>query len=98
RIDTEAAHTMKGVLAVYTAADLSAYGTLKCAVSFKNRDGSEMKQPPRPALAADKVRFVGDPVAVVIAETLLQAKDAAEAVEVEIEPLPAVTDPELAAQ
>ena len=44
--------------------------------------------------ATDKVRFVGDPVAFVVAETLLQAKDAAEAVEVDIEPLPAVTDPE----
>jgi carbon-monoxide dehydrogenase large subunit len=98
RIDTETARRMKGVLAVYTAADLAGYGTLKCAVSLKNRDGSEMKQPPRPALAGDKVRFVGDPVAAVIAETLLQAKDAAEAVEAEIEPLPAVTDPELAAQ
>ena len=64
---------------------------------FKNRDGSEMKKPPRQALATDKVRFVGDPVAFVVAETLNQAKDAAEAVEVDIEPLPAVTDPEQAA-
>ena len=82
---------MPGVLAVYTGADLAAYGTLKCAVPFKNRDGSEMKKPPRHSLHTDKVRFVGDPVAVVIAETLAQAKDAAEAVEVDIEPLPAVT-------
>ena len=51
-----------------------------------------MKKPPRAALATDKVRFVGDPVACVVAETLAQAKDAAEAVEVDIEPLPAVTD------
>ena len=57
-----------------------------------------MKKPPRPALPTDKVRFVGDPVACVVAETLLQAKDAAEAVEVDIEPLPAVTDPEEAAR
>ena len=85
---------MKGVLGVYTGADLAGYGTLKCIVPFKNRDGSEMKKPPRPALATDKVRFVGDPVAFVVAETLYQAKDAAEAVEVEIEPLPAVVDPE----
>ena len=70
------------------------YGTLKCIVPFKNRDGSEMKKPPRHALATDKVRYVGDPVAFVVAETLLQAKDAAEAVEVEIEPLPAVINPE----
>src|SRR5690242_729244 len=91
-INTDAARAMPGVLGVYTGADLVAagYGTLKCIVPFKNRDGSEMKKPPRNALPTDKVRFVGDPVAFVVAETLLQAKDAAEAVGVEIEPLPAV--------
>ncbi|MBX9774543.1 MAG: xanthine dehydrogenase family protein molybdopterin-binding subunit [Xanthobacteraceae bacterium] len=94
KIDTEAARKMKGVLGVYTAADLAAYGTLKCIVPFKNRDGSEMKKPARHALATDRVRFVGDPVAFVVADTLNRAKDAAEAVEVDIEPLPAVTDPE----
>src|SRR5205814_1845373 len=95
-IDTAAARAMPGVLALYTGADLAAasYGTLKCIVPFKNRDGSEMKKPPRPALPTDKVRYVGDPVACVVAETLLQAKDAAEAVELDIEPLQAVTDPE----
>jgi aerobic carbon-monoxide dehydrogenase large subunit len=93
-IATEAARQMKGVLGIYTGADLAAYGTLKCIVPFKNRDGSEMKKPPRHALAVGKVRFVGDPVAVVVAETLLQAKDAAEAVELDIEPLPAVINPE----
>ncbi len=98
KIDTDAARKMKGVLGVYTGADLAAagYGTLKCIVPFKNRDGSEMKKPPRHALATDKVRFVGDPVAFVVAETVNQAKDAAEAVEVDIETLPAVTDPEQA--
>ena len=55
-----------------------------------------MKKPARPALPTDKVRFVGDPVACVVAETIAQAKDAAEAVEVDIEPLPAVTKPEQA--
>ncbi len=99
KIDTEAARKMKGVLGVYTGADLAAagYGTLKCIVPFKNRDGSEMKKPPRHALATDRVRFVGDPVAFVIADTLNRAKDAAEAIEIDIEPLPAVTDPEAAA-
>ena len=97
-IATDAARGMKGVLGVYTAADLAGYGTLKCIVPFKNRDGSEMKKPPRHALATDKVRYVGDPVAIVVAETLLQAKDAAEAVELDIEPLNAITDPEAAAQ
>jgi carbon-monoxide dehydrogenase large subunit len=90
-IDTTAARAMPGVLGVYTGQDLAAYGTLKCAVPFKNRDGSEMKKPARPSMPSDKVRFVGDPIAVVVAETLMQAKDAAEAVEVEIDPLPAVT-------
>ena len=92
-IDTAAARDMPGVLGVYTGADLAAYGTLKCIVPFNNRDGSPMRKPPRPALPTDKVRFVGDPVAFVVAETLLQAKDAAEAVEVDIDPLPAVTRP-----
>ena len=96
-IETSAARSMPGVLGVYTGADLAGYGLLKCVVPFKNRDGSPMLQPPRPALATDRVRFVGDPVAFVVAETLLQAKDAAEAVEVEIDALPAVVRPEEAA-
>ena len=97
-IDTTAARKMPGVLGVYTGADLAAYGTLKCIVPFNNRDGTPMKRPPRPALATDKVRFVGDPVAFVVADTLLQAKDAAEAVEVDIDALPAVVRPEEAAR
>ncbi|MEA2947461.1 MAG: aerobic carbon-monoxide dehydrogenase large subunit, partial [Alphaproteobacteria bacterium] len=97
-IDTAAARAMPGVLGVYTGADLAAYGTLKCIVGFNNRDGTPMKKPPRPALPTDKVRFVGDPVAFVVAETALQAKDAAEAVEVEIDQLPAVVRPEEAAR
>ena len=92
-IDTKAAAQMPGVLGVYTGAELNAagYGTLKCVVPLKNRDGTPMHKPARYALATDKVRFVGDPVAFVVAETPLQAKDAAEAVELDIEPLPAVT-------
>jgi carbon-monoxide dehydrogenase large subunit len=97
-IDTAAARNMPGVLGVYTGADLAAYGTLKCIVPFNNRDGTPMKRPPRPALATDKVRFVGDPVAFVVADTLLHAKDAAEAVEVDIDALPAVVRPEEAAR
>src|SRR5882724_1450913 len=89
-IDTAAARAMPGVLAIYTGADLNAagYGTLKCIVPFKNRDGSDMRKPPRHALPTDKVRFFGDPVAVVVAETVAEAKDAAEAVEVDIDSLP----------
>src|SRR6266852_4629932 len=92
-IDTSAARTMPGVLGAYTGADLAEHGTLKCIVPFNNRDGTPMKRPPRPALPTDKVRFVGDPIAFVVAQTLLQAKDAAEAVEVDIDPLPAVVSP-----
>jgi carbon-monoxide dehydrogenase large subunit len=97
-IDTAAARAMPGVLAVYTGADLAHYGTLKCVVPFNNRDGTPMIKPARPALPTDKVRFVGDPVAFVVAETLLQAKDAAEAVEVDVDALPAVVRPEEASR
>src|SRR5205814_6377182 len=89
-VSIDTAKTMPGVLAVYTAADLTAYGPHKCALDFKMRDGSPMKRPVRKSLASGKVRYVGDPVACVIAETAVQAKDAAEAVELDIEPLPAV--------
>src|SRR6516165_9591140 len=97
-IDSKAARQMPGVLAVYTAADLKSYGPLKCIVALNNRDGSALKKPRRDALASDRVRYVGDPVACVIAETLAQAKDAAEAISVEIEPLPAVVSAEQAAR
>src|SRR3989475_434340 len=92
-IDASAASAMPGVLAVYTGADLAAagYGGLKCLPPLKNRDGTPMKKPTRPALPTDKVRFVGDPIACVIAESVAQAKDAAEAIVVDIEALPAVT-------
>ncbi|KQZ01357.1 carbon monoxide dehydrogenase [Pseudolabrys sp. Root1462] len=89
-IDTEAAKAMPGVLAVLTGQDLKDYNGLKCFLPIKSRDGSPIKFNPRPALATDKVRFVGDPVACVIAESVAQAKDAAEAVALDIEPLPAV--------
>jgi carbon-monoxide dehydrogenase large subunit len=93
-IDAAAAKKMPGVLGIYTAADLEGYGPLKCIVPFKNRDGSPMKKPWRGALAKDKVRYVGDPVAFVVAETVLAAKDAAEAVVGRDRPLPAVTSAE----
>ena len=95
-IDTSAARDMPGVLGVYTAADLSeaGYGPLKIIPAFKNRDGSPMRKPARHALAGDRVRFVGDPFAFVVAETVTAARDAAEAVGLDIEALPAVTRPE----
>jgi carbon-monoxide dehydrogenase large subunit len=97
-IDTAAAKAMPGVLAVYTAADLTGYGGLKCNLPLKSRDGSPIRYTPRPALAGDKVRFVGNPVACVVAETIAQAKDGAEAVVLDIEPLPAVVSARAAAQ
>ena len=92
-VGIESAKTMPGVLAVLTAADLAGYGGLKCTLPLKNRDGSPIHYVPRPALSEDKVRFVGDPIACVIAETVAQAKDAAEAVGLYIEPLTPVLKP-----
>src|SRR6201997_1944436 len=99
KIDTTAARGMPGVLGVYTASDLEAagIGPLPPRQVMNNRDGTPMLRPVRHALATDKVRHVGEAVAAVVAETLAQAKDAAEMVEVEIEPLPAVTAPSAAA-
>ena len=86
---------MPGVLAVLTGAELAAdkIGNLICGWMIHSKDGSPMKMAPHPALAHGKACYVGDPVAVVIAETLAQAKDAAEKVKVDYEVLPAVTDP-----
>src|SRR5437588_413527 len=94
RIETSGARAMPGVLGVWTGADLASanYNPFICGLPLKSRDGSPLLQTNRPALATDKVRFVGDPLAVVVAETAAQARDAAEAVEVDIEPLPAVTN------
>src|ERR1700758_4584980 len=93
-IDTEAAKAMPGVLSVLTGEDLIAagMGNMPSGMAFKMRDGSDMPKPVQPILTTDKVRFVGDPVAIVVAETAKQAKDAAEAVMVDIDTLPAVTD------
>ncbi|MCS6853987.1 MAG: xanthine dehydrogenase family protein molybdopterin-binding subunit [Elioraea sp.] len=98
-IDAGAAAAMPGVVAIITGADLVAagYGTLRCTMAFTNKDGSPMRGPERPPLATDKVRFVGDPVACVVAESRAAARDAAEEVRVEIEPLPAVTEASAAA-
>jgi carbon-monoxide dehydrogenase large subunit len=90
-INTEAAKKMSGVLAILTGEDLKPYGTIQSALPFKSRDGSDMKKPGRPSLATDKVRFVGDPIACVVAESIAQGKDASEAIEIDIEALPVVT-------
>jgi len=93
-IATEEARAMPGVLGVFTGADLAeaGYGTMRCVLPLKNADGSLLRNIERPALATDRVRFVGDPVAFVVAETRAQARDAAEAVELKVETLPAVTE------
>src|SRR5436190_3793928 len=94
-IDIIAARGMSGVLAVYTAADLASggIGPLPPRQVMNNRDGTPMLSPVRYALATDKVRHVGEAVAVVIAETVAAAKDAAEAVVVDVDSLPAVSEP-----
>jgi carbon-monoxide dehydrogenase large subunit len=92
RIDTEKAKAAPGVLAVLTGADWasSGFGDLPVAGGMKLRDGSPMYRPKYPALVKDRVRWVGDYVAFVVAETRHQAADAAELIEVDYEPLPAV--------
>ena len=93
-IDVDAAKAMPGVLGIWTGKDLAEadYGAFTCGLPLKSRDGTPLHQTSRFALMTDKVRFVGDPVAIVVAETVAQARDAAEAVVLDIEPLPAVTD------
>ncbi|MBL3570542.1 carbon monoxide dehydrogenase [Rhodovulum sulfidophilum] len=91
-VDTSAAEAMPGVLRVFTGADFEGVGGLPCGWLVTDRFGQPMQEPGHPVLARGKVRHVGDPVAVVVAETAEQARDAAEAVEVEIDELPAVLD------
>jgi carbon-monoxide dehydrogenase large subunit len=88
-IDTAAARAMPGVVAVYTGADMAAIGGIPCGWQIHNKDGSPMAEPKHPVLAEGKVRHVGDPVAVVVAETRPQARDAAEAIAVDYDVLPA---------
>ncbi len=92
-IDTKRARQAPGVIAVLTGEDWlkSGFGDLPTAGGKKRRDGSPMYRPKFPAMTADKARYVGDPVAFVIANTALEAQDAAELVEVDYEPLPAIT-------
>ncbi len=91
-IDTSAAKEVPGVVGVFTGADLAGYGTLHCMMPAPG-----LKDIQRPVLAMDKVRFVGDPIAFVVAETKEAAKDGAEAVYPDIDPLPAVTEASAAA-
>jgi carbon-monoxide dehydrogenase large subunit len=94
RIDPSRAKQAPGVLAVFTGEDIAnaKIAGLPCGWLITDVDGQPMKEPPHPVLAHGKVRYVGDHVAVVIAETQLQARDAAELVEVDYDVLPAVVD------
>src|SRR5262249_51417617 len=92
-IDTSQASTAPGVVAVFTAADLARapLGTMQMTLKRKRPDGSPMFASPHHGLTGDRARYVGDPLALVIAETLAQAEDAADLVQVDYEPLPSVT-------
>ena len=93
-IDAAAARALPGVLGVFTAVDLAAdkVGAIPCAIPLKNRDGSPRAEVPHPVLADGRVRHVGDPVAFIVATTHQAARDAAEAVMVDYDILPSVTD------
>jgi carbon-monoxide dehydrogenase large subunit len=91
-IDTKAASAMPGVVRIFTGADFEGVGTIPCGWQVTDREGNPMKEPAHPILAQGKVRHVGDPIAAVVAESQAAARDAAEAIEVDIEELPAVID------
>ena len=91
-IDTAAAKAAPGVLAVFTGADIEGVGGLPCGWTVVGKNGQPHKGPAHPPLALDTVRHVGDQVALVVAETLSQARDAAELIEVDYEELPCVVD------
>ncbi|MEJ5990191.1 xanthine dehydrogenase family protein molybdopterin-binding subunit [Ramlibacter sp. PS3R-8] len=92
-IDTARASAMPGVARIFTGKDVEGkMGGLPCGWLITSTDGTPMKEPPHPILAQGKVRYVGDHVAMVVADTLEQARNAAEAVDVEYDPLPAVVD------
>ena len=93
-IDARAANQSPGILAVLTHDDwkASGFGDLPVGGGQKQRDGSPMFTHPFPALVKDRVRWVGDYVALVVADSLAEAQDAAELVEVDYEPLPSVHD------
>ena len=97
-IDTGAASRAPGVLTVLTGRDVASdgLGDIPCLMPLQNVDGSSRADTPRPLLALDRVRHVGDPVAIVVAESLALARDAAELIEVEYEPLAAVVDAQAA--
>jgi aerobic carbon-monoxide dehydrogenase large subunit len=94
--DIEAARAAPGVRAVYVASDFAALGGLPCLAPVPNADGSKTPLKPYPVMAIDETHHVGDIVAMVVADTTLEARDAAELISVTWEDLPAVTDMEAA--
>jgi carbon-monoxide dehydrogenase large subunit len=95
-IDVSAAMAAPGVLAVITGSELAeaGIGTMPCAAPLKSRDGSPLIVPPKRPMATDRVRYVGEPIAIVVAETDAAARDAIELVQMEIDPLPAIVRPD----
>ncbi|MBM3602115.1 MAG: xanthine dehydrogenase family protein molybdopterin-binding subunit [Alphaproteobacteria bacterium] len=95
RLETAAARAAPGVLAVFTGADHAAdgLGPIPCGQEIKQKNGEKQIVPPRHALPRDRVRHVGDAVAFVVAETAMQARDAAELIEVAYDELPTALDP-----
>lgn len=92
KVDTSTAAAMDGVVAILTGSDFEDVGGLPCGWGITSRDGEPAQEPPHPVLAQGKVRHVGDPIAMVIAESLEDARNAAEAIDVDIDELPAVID------
>ncbi len=94
RLDVDAARKAPGVLLILTAKDIeqAGIGPLACLIPIKNRDGSKRADPKHPVLVSDVVKHVGDSVAMVVAETVDQAKDAAELIEADYEVLPSITE------
>jgi len=90
-VDTSAARRAPGVLAVFTGADVDGLGTMTMTLKRKRPDGSPNVRRPHRGLTRDRVRYVGDPIALVVAETRAQAEDAADLVQIDYEPVPSVT-------
>ena len=91
-VDTSAAEAMPGVVKIFTGADFEAVGSIPCGWQVTDKHGEVMQEPRHPVLAHGKVRHVGEPIAAVVAESLSEARDAAEAIVLDITDLPAVVD------
>ncbi|MGY9048765.1 carbon-monoxide dehydrogenase [Puniceibacterium antarcticum] len=91
-IDTSAAEGMPGVVKIFTGKDFEAVGSIPCGWQVTDRHGAVMKEPRHPVLAYGKVRHVGDPIAAIVADSLAEARDAAEAIVYDIEELPAAVN------